>query len=221
MIEKDANDTSKNADYKRQELKISDEEYEKDINKFKNVKSNKELINNYLKETKEDLKRVKKKIEKTVNPRVKYKYVKRSISEQTMKLAGLQALNSLRPRRSRLSVIALSLLTGVSSISDLLGYDLKKVEYNEVIIKEMIVGLDSIDTSKARFLIDTSKDQIESILRDCDRMYIDYPKYKELRKDLLNLKSDIEKEDEELKAMEDKITEYKLNSKVKVLKYQE
>ncbi len=220
-IEKESDDISKNADYKKDKLKITEEEYEKCINDFKNVKSNKELIKNYLYETKEDLKKVKKKIEKTINPKVKYKYVKRSISEQTKRLATLTALNSLRPGRSRASMVALSLLTGVSSISDLLGYDLKKVEYNEVIIKEMIIGLDSLDTSKARLLIDTSKEQIDSILRDCDRMYIEYPKYKELRNELLSVKNDIEKEDEELRKMEKQIIEYNLDSKVKILKYQE
>ena len=220
-IEKETDETSKEAEYKRVQLKITEKEYEESINSFKNVKSNKDFINKYLKETKEDLKKVKKKIERTVNPKVKYKFVKRSISEQTKRLAALQALNSLRPNRSRFSIKAVSFLTGVSSIGDLLGYDLKKVEYNEVIIKEMIVGLDSLDTSKARFLIDTSKDQIDSILRDCNRMYLDYPKYKELRKDLLSIKADIEKEDLELKMMEDQISEYKRDSKVKILKYQE
>ena len=220
-IEKDTNETSKEAEFKKKELKISEEKYEESINSFKNVKSNKELISNYMSETKKDLSRVKKRIEKTVNPRVKYKYVRRSISEQTKRLAALQALNSLRPGRSRFSVMAVSLLTGVSSISDLLGYDLKKVEYNEVVIKEMIVGLDYIDTSKARYLIESSKDQIDSILRDCDRMYLDYPKYQNLRKDLLSIKNDIDKQDEELRKMEEQIKEYNLDAKVKVLKYQE
>ena len=221
IIEKDVDKTSKEADSKRDNLKISEDEYEKSINAFRNVKSNKEMIKDYIKESKEDLKKVKMKIEKTVNPRVKYKYVRRSISDQTKLLAGMTTLNMLRPKRSRLSSVALSLFTGVSTIGDLLSFDIKKIEYNEVIIKEMLVGLESVDTSKARFMIDSSKDQIDKILYDCEKKYLDYPKYKELKKDLLSIKNDIEKEDLELKAIEEQITNYKLNSKVKILKYNE
>lgn len=220
-IKKETDNLSKNSDKKKTDINLSDKEYEDLINNFKNVKSNKEFINQYIKESKDSLKKVKWEIEKTVNHVKKYKYVKKEISKQTKMLASMTALNSIRPKHSRLSMIALSLFTGVSTIHDLLGYDIKKVEYNEIIQKEMLVGLDSIDTSKARFLINNSKDQIDKILYDCEKKYGLYPKYNSLRKNLIGLKNDIEKADIELSMIEDKVFEYNMEQKVKILKYKQ
>ena len=210
---------SKEVDDKKKGINISDKDYEIEINKFRDVKSNKELINNYIKKTREDLSKVKWEIEKTVKPHIKYKYVKKAVSNQTKTLAALTALNSLRPKKSRFSMIALSFFFGTSALSDLFGYDIKKVEYNEIIQKEILVGLDSINTDKARFLINKSKDQIDKILYDCEKYYSEYPKFNELKKNLLSMKNDIEKEEKELDIIDDKIHDYKSGPMVKTLRY--
>ncbi len=219
IIEQETYTLSIESERKKKELKITDLEYEEEINMFRNVKSNQEFINNYIKKTKEDLKKVKWKIEKTIEPHVKYKYVKRSISDQTKRLASLTLLNNMRPNRSKLSMIALSLFTGISSIGDLLGYDLKKEEYDEVIQKETLIGFDYLDTNKARLMINNSKDQIDEILYECEKKYNNYPKFRELRNNVLNIKKIIEEEEKELNNIDDKIFNYKNESKVKVLRY--
>ena len=220
-IKKETDTISKETDYKRKEIMISDEEYEKDINMFKGVKSNKDFITKYRKEAQENVSKIKKEIEKTIDPQVKYKFVKKGIAEQTKTLAAITALNSLRPGHSRFSTMALSVLTGTFALHDLLGYDLKKVEYNEVTIKESIVGIESVDTEKAKNMIASSKNEIDKILYDCQKKYGDYPKFKELKKNLLNLRNDIEKEELELQKVEDKLLDYKMQPRVKILKYKE
>ena len=219
QIQKDANELSNDSERKRKELKISEEEYNSEINMFRDVKNNKDFIKKYINESKESLKNVKWRIEKTISPQVKYKYVRKSISSQTKMLASITALNAIRPKRSRFSMIALSLFTGVSTISDLLGYDIKKVEYNKVIQKEILEGFDSIDTSKARDLINNSKSQIDSILYTCEKRYSNYPNFIKLKKDLINLKIDIENEEKELDIIDEKLYDYKMGPKVKILKY--
>ena len=206
---------------KKNKLMISDDDYEKDINLFKGVKTNKEFITKYRKEAQENVNKIKKEIEKTVDPQVKYKFVRKGISEQTKMLAAFSTLNTLRRGRSRFSTMALSVLTGTFALHDLLGYDLKKVEYNEVTIKESIIGIESVDTEKAKNMITYSKNEIDKILYDCQKKYSEYPKFNDLKKNLLNLKNDIEKEELELQKVEDKLTEYKMQPRVKVLKYKE
>ena len=116
-------------------------------------------------------------------------------------------------------MIALSLFTGTSAISDLLGFEIKKVEYNEIIEKQILVGLEDINLDQAKILISNSKDQLDKILYDCEKKYSSYPKFKELKKTVINLKLDIENQEKELDMLENKLYDYKSNSKVKVLKY--
>lgn len=220
-IKKETEIISKNTEYKRKEIIISDEDYEKDINVLKGVKTNKEFITKYRKEAQEKVSKIKKEIEKTIDPQVKYKFVRKGISEQTKMLAAINALNVLRPGHSRMSTIALSVLTGTFALHDLLGYDIKKVEYNEVTIKESIVGLDSIDTEKAKNMIALSKNQIDNLIYDCQNKYGDYPKFNEIKNNLLSIKKDIEKEEIELQKIDDKLYDYKMQPRVKILKYKE
>ena len=220
-IKKETEIISKNTEYKRKEIIISDEDYEKDINVLKGVKTNKEFITKYRKEAQEKVSKIKKEIEKTIDPQVKYKFVRKGISEQTKMLAAINALNVLRPGHSRMSTIALSVLTGTFALHDLLGYDIKKVEYNEVTIKESIVGLDSIDTEKAKNMIALSKTQIDNLIYDCQNKYGDYPKFNEIKNNLLSIKKDIEKEEIELQKIDDKLYDYKMQPRVKILKYKE
>ena len=164
-VQKDTDILKESTQKKKEDLNISDEEYDKLVNKFKGVKSNKEFINKMIKETKEDLSKVKWRIERTIEPNIKYKFVWNAISKRTKALASMTALNELRPKRSKISMMALSLFTGVSSIQDILGFDIQKIEYYELVQREFLEGLDYIDTDKTRALIEHSKDEIEKIFK--------------------------------------------------------
>ena len=172
-----------------------------------------------IKETKEDLSKVKWRIERTIEPNIKYKFVWNAISKRTKALASMTALNELRPKRSKISMMALSLFTGVSSIQDILGFDIQKIEYNELVQREFLEGLDYIDTDKTRALIEHSKDEIEKILSDCERKYGNYPGFKSLKKNLESLKKDLDAQDKELRVLEERVHEYNIGPKVKTLRH--
>ena len=218
-IEKDTKNLSKNTEQKRNDIGLSDTDYERKINQFNNIKSNKEFISSLIKGVREDLGKVKWKIERTIEPSVKYKFVRKALSKQTKMLASVTALNSIRPKHSRLSMMALSFFSTLSAVHDFLGFDIKKVEYNEVVQKEFLEGLDYVDTSKTRALIDSSKEEIESILYECEKNYGNYPNFKSLRKQLISLKKDIDNQDKELSMLEEQIRDYNTGPKMKVLRH--
>ena len=218
-IVKETKELSDNAEEKRKAIKLSDEEFDKDVNLLKGVKTTKDFIEKYRKEAAEDLARIKKEISTKIEKHTKYKYVKRGITEQTKRLAALTALNAIRPGRSRFSVIATCFLTGTSSISDLLGYDLKKVEYSELVSTETLTGVDLVDTELAKRLIEDSKKQIDYILEDCEKKYGEYPKFKELKRELIKVKKEIEKEESLIKGIDESLDYYKSQPRVKTLRY--
>jgi len=206
-------------DEKRKNIGITDEDYERRINQFRGVKENKEIIGKLIAESKEDLSRVKWRIETSIEPRVRFKIVHNGISRLTKRLMMLNALNGVRPNHSRTSMMALTFATGASLMSEFFGFEIKRETYNEIVQKEFLEGLENIDTKKARLMLLNSKDQIEDILADCEKKYKDFPQFESLRKNLLNMKADIEKQDKELSAIEDKVVDYKLGPKVKTLRY--
>jgi len=220
-VEKETEELSSNMESKKNEINITDDEYEHDINLLKNVESTREVITKYRQEALEDLNKIKKKIEKTIESQKKYKFVKRGIEEQTKRLALFTALNSIRPKRSKFSTYALGVATGLFAIHDLLGYDIKEVNYNEVVIKESLIGIENVNTAKVREIINISLDEIDNLLCDCELKYRNYPKYDSLYKSIIGLKNDIEKESEELRKIEDKLNNYKSEEKIKILRYKE
>ena len=216
--EKEIDALNNNSELKKDEIKLKDEEYEREINILNNVKSQKELIEKYREECAEKLNRVRKEIKTTIEPRKKFKFVKKGIRDITKKMAILTTINELRPNHSRFSKYAFALSTGLLAINDILGYDMKEVKYNEIVTKEMLVGFDNIDTKGTRLLLENSKDEIEKIINECKLRYKDYPKFDELYRSLNDMKNDLEKESEELKKVEDKLYYYKSQDKVKILR---
>ena len=219
IVKKDTEELKKSSEEKKKEIGLSDDEYERKINEFKGIKSNKEFISKLIKDAKEDLRKVKWKIESTTEVHTKYKYVKKEISRRTRILAATAALNRLRPQHSRLSMMALSMFAGMSAIHDLLGYDLKKVEYNEIVQKEYLQGLEFVETDKARALIASTKEEIESIINECERKYSNYSGFSSLKKNLVSLKKDIDAQDKELREIEEKVKDYSNGPKMKVLRH--
>lgn len=218
-VQEDTDNLKKTTEEKKENIGLSDDLYERRINEFKGVKDNKEYINKLINEAKEDLSRVRWRIETTIEPRYRYRIVYDEMIAQTRRLAALTALNELRPNRSKLSVLALLTMTGLSAVQSIYGFDIKREEYNELVQKEILEGLEEVDTKKARLMLLKSKDQIDEILSDCERQYGQYPQFNKLKKDLLGVKKDIEKQDKELSIIEDKVVDYKLGPKVKTLRY--
>ena len=81
----------------------------------------------------------------------------------------------------------------------------------------MLIGLDNIDTDKARTLINNSKDQINTIIYDCEKRFNDYPKFNNLKNDLLKLKMDLDNEEKQLDVFDNKVNNYKNGPMVKTL----
>lgn len=218
-IENKTEELSNNADLKKEEIGIKDAEYEKDINLIHGVESTKELIKQYREEAEEDIKKVRREIETTIEPRSRFRFVRRGISQQTRRLSGLLAINSLRPGHSRALSFALTVATGISSIVDTFSYDIREEKYNEIIRKETLVGLNNVDTEKARSMITSSKEMLDSILKESEEKYGSYPEFNELKNELDNIRDEIDKEDKILKETEEKLQEYKDEEKVKILRY--
>ena len=209
---------TKNADDKKDEIELSDEQYEKDINMMRKLESTKDLIEQYRKEAYDDINRIKREIETTVDDKTRFRLVRRGISNQTRLLAGLLALNSLRPRRSRLASFALTTAVGIAAIGDMLSFDTVEEHYKEITRTETLLGVDNVDTEKARSLITESKGQIERILEDCEKKYKDYPQFDELKQELLSIQEEIDKEDKLLLETEKELENYRKEERVKILK---
>lgn len=218
-IETETESLTSNADLKKDEIDIKDEEYEKDINLIHGVEDTKELIKQYREEAEEDIKKIKREIETTVEEHSRFRLVRRGISQQTRRLSGLLALNSLRPGHSRALSFALTVATGISSIADTFSYDIREEKYNEIIRKETLVGVDNVDTEKARSMIDSSKKMLDDILDESEKKYGSYPEFTELKKELSNIKDEIDEEDKMLRETEDKLRKYNEEEKVKILRY--
>ena len=220
-IEKETESLSSNAETKKEEICISEEQYEKDVNLLYDVEKTKDFIKKYKEEAKTSLNNVRREVETSVDRFSRFRIVRRGISNQTRLLSTALAINSLRSTRNRRVNFALGIVTGISAIRDMLNFDYVEDYYSEITKKETLVGLESVDTESARYLIDDSKRQLDKILEDCEKKYSDYPDFADLRSQIMDLKNDIEKEDEELKKMEDKLQQYKGEERVKILKYRE
>lgn len=210
---------SERADEKKDEISLSDEDYDKDVNLLKGVKTAKEFIEKYRMEAEEDIKNVKKEIETTINQKTRSRFVHSGISTQTRLLASMLTLNSLRKGKSRLSTFALSLATGISALTDMVSFEQVQENYNEVVKKETLIGIEDVDTKKARSLIEESSEQITKILEECEKKYSDYPNFIELKEELLDIKEEIDKESKELEKTEEQLKSYEQEPKVKILSY--
>lgn len=203
----------------KNEIGLSQEEYEKEINKLYGVKSNRDFIEKYKYEIESKVKAIHKEIETTIDPETRYRIVHKGLSERTKNLSLIASLNSLRPTRNRLVSAGLIFTAGINAIRDIFGYEVKEEHYDNVITKEKYVGFEDIDTTKAFDLINKSKKDLESIIEKCENKYKDYPDFIKLKSELLSVKDDIEKEERKIKELNDTIKEYKnQNETVKVLK---
>lgn len=203
----------------KNEIGLSQEEYEKEINKLYGVKSNREFIEKYKYEIENKVKAIHKEIETTIDPQTRYRIVHKEISERTKNLSLIASLNSLRPTRNRLVSAGVIFTAGINAIRDIFGYEVKEDHYDNLITREKYVGFEDIDTGKAFNLINKSKEDLESIIEKCENKYKDYPDFIKLKSELLSVKDDIEKEERKLKELNDKVKEYKdQNETVKVLK---
>lgn len=221
IVQEDTDKLKKTTEEKKTNIGLTDDLYEKRINEFSGVKNNKEYIKKLIDEAKEDLSRVRWRIESTVEQRYRYRIVYDEAVSRTRRLAALTALNELRPNRSKFSILAMVAATGLSAIQSIYGFELKREEYNEIVQREILEGLENVDTKEARLMLLKSKDQIDEILNDCKKKYGEYPQFGKLKKDLLGIKKDIEKQDKELSIIEDKIVDYKLGPKVKTLRFKQ
>jgi DNA repair exonuclease SbcCD ATPase subunit len=220
-LEKETTTLSSNAEEKKEEINLSEEAYERDINLLYDVEKTRDFIKKYKDEAKSSLNDVRREVETSVDRLTKLRAVRRGISNQTRLITTMMIINSLRGARNRRVNFALGVAFGVSTIRDMFRFDFVEEHYNEITKKETLVGLESVDTESARFLIDDSKKQLDKLLEDCEKNYSDYPEFDDLKSQIMDLKYDIEKEDEELKSLEDKYQEYKAEERVKILKYTE
>ncbi len=209
------------ANTKKDEINIADEQYEKDLNKFLNVKSNFDYIKKYREEALEDLKKVKHEIETTVEPMTRFRYVRTGITNQTRRMYALMGLNALRPLGSRTLSLALMLSTSILTIRDILGYETIEEHYNRVTQTDTLVGLENVDIETSKNMLSSSIEEIDKILNDCENKYKDYPDFDKLKKDLLDFKEELSKENEEIKKVSDKVSQLSKEEKVKVLRYNE
>lgn len=218
-LEKRTGKLNEKAEEEKNEIDLSQEEYEKEINKLYNVKSNREFIEKYKYEIESKVKDIHKEIETTIDPQTRYRIVHKEISERTKNLSLIASLNSLRPTRNRLVSAGLIFAAGINAIRDIFSYEVKEEHYDNIITRENYVGFEDIDTTKAFDLINKSKKDLESIIEKCENKYKDYPDFINLKSELLSVKDDIEKEENKLKELNDKVKEYKdQNETVKVLK---
>lgn len=203
----------------KNEIGLSQEEYEKEINKLYGVKSNRDFIEKYKYEIESKVKAIHKEIETTIDPETRYRIVHKGLSERTKNLSLIASLNSLRPTRNRLVSAGLIFTAGINAIRDIFGYEVKEEHYDNIITREKYVGFEDIDTTQAFNLINKSKEDLESIIEKCENKYKDYPDFIKLKSELLSVKDDIEKEENKLKELNNKVNEYKnQNETVKVLK---
>lgn len=207
------------ADEEKNEINLSQEEYEKEINKLYGVKSNAEFISKYKYEIESKVKEIHKEIETTIDPQTRYRIVHKGITERTKNLSLIASLNSLRPARNRLVSAGLIFTAGINAIKDIFGFDVKEEHYDNIITKEKYVGFEDIDTANAFDLIKKSKKDLDNIIDKCEKKYKDYPDFIKLKSELLSVKEDIEKEESILKELNDKVKKYKEQGEtVKVLK---
>lgn len=221
ILDKEIKDLNIFADNKKEEINITDEEYEQDVNMLKNVKTTKEFIEKYRKEAEESLKKVRHEIKTTVEEHSRLRLIRSELSNQTKLLSSFLVINSLRKGKNKAATLALLLSTGVISLWNLFGYDIKREQYNEVTTIDTLLGVDNVDVSKARNLINESEKQLDKLIKDFDSKYSNYPQYANLKKELTDLKKDIEKEDSELKKAEEQLDKYRSEEKVKILKYEQ
>ncbi len=93
------------------------------------------------------------------------------------------------------------------------------MEYSELVSTETLTGVDLVDTELAKRLIEDSKKQIDYILEDCEKKYGEYPKFKELKRELIKVKKEIEKEESLIKGIDESLDYYKSQPRVKTLRY--
>ncbi len=220
-IEKETETLSENADSKKDEINLSEEAYERDVNLLYDVEKTSDFIKKYIEDARTNLNNVKREVETSVDRLSRFRAVRRGISNQTRLLSAMLTINSLRRNRNRRINFALGVATGVSFIRDVFSYDFVEEYYNEITKKETLVGLENVDTNSARYLINDAKKQLDTLLEDCEKTYSDYPDFDDLKSQIIDLKNDIEKEDKELKEMEDKLQQYKGEERVKILKYKD
>lgn len=220
MLEEKKDKLSEKAEKEKNEIGLSEEEYEKEINKLYEVKSNRDFIAKYKYEIERKVKEIHKEIETTVDPQIRYRIVHKGISERTQNLSLIASLNSLRPARNRLISAGLLFATGVNAIRDIFSYEVKEEHYDNIITKERYIGFENIDTKEAFNLIKQSKERLKSIINKCENQYKDYPDFGRLKSELISVKDEIEEEERKLKQLNDTIKKYKnQNETVKVLKY--
>lgn len=218
-LEEKTGKLNEKAEEEKNEIGLSQEEYEKEINKLYNVKSNREFIEKYKYEIESKVKDIHKEIETTIDSQTRYRIVHKEISERTKNLSLIASLNSLRPTRNRLVSAGLIFTAGINAIKDIFSYEVKEEHYDNIITREKYVGFEDIDTTQAFNLINKSKEDLESIIEKCENKYKDYPDFIKLKSELLSVKDDIEKEENKLKELNNKVNEYKnQNETVKVLK---
>jgi chromosome segregation ATPase len=220
-IEKETETLSENADSKKDEINLSEEAYERDVNLLYDVEKTSDFIKKYIEDARTNLNNVKREVETSVDRLSRFRAVRRGISNQTRLLSAMLTINSLRRNRNRRINFALGVATGVSFIRDVFSYDFVEEYYNEITKKETLVGLENVDTNSARYLINDAKKQLDTLLEDCEKTYSDYPDFDDLKSQIIDLKNDIEKEEKELKEMEDKLQQYKGEERVKILKYKD
>lgn len=219
MLEEKKSKLREKVEKEKTEIDLSEEEYEKEINKLYDVKSNREFITKYRYEIERKVKEIHKEIETTIDPQVRYRIVHKGISERTQNLSLIASLNSLRPARNRLISAGLIFTTGINAIRDIFSYEVKEEYYDNIITKEKYVGFENIDTTDAFNLIKKSKESLESIIKKCDNDYKDYPDFAKLKSELIGVKNEIEEEERSLKQLNDTIEEYKNQKEnIKVLK---
>lgn len=218
-LEEKTGKLNEKAEEEKNEIGLSQEEYEKEINKLYNVKSNREFIEKYKYEIESKVKDIHKEIETTIDSQTRYRIVHKEISERTKNLSLIASLNSLRPTRNRLVSAGLIFTAEINAIKDIFSYEVKEEHYDNIITREKYVGFEDIDTTQAFNLINKSKEDLESIIEKCENKYKDYPDFIKLKSELLSVKDDIEKEENKLKELNNKVNEYKnQNETVKVLK---
>lgn len=218
-LEEKTGKLNEKAEEEKNEIGLSQEEYEKEINKLYGVKSNRDFIEKYKYEIESKVKDIHKEIETTIDSQTRYRIVHKEISERTKNLSLIASLNSLRPTRNRLVSAGLIFTAGINAIKDIFSYEVKEEHYDNIITREKYVGFEDIDTTQAFNLINKSKEDLESIIEKCENKYKDYPDFIKLKSELLSVKDDIEKEENKLKELNNKVNEYKnQNETVKVLK---
>ena len=191
----------------KEKISLTNEQFEKDLNRLYGVESNKEFIEKYLSEIDEKLKSIYTITEKTIEKGERTKLVLGEISKNTKRMMGLAALSMAKPGIGQIAGTALMINAGTKAMRQMFNVNLVTERYTDYVTTERVVIPEAISFNGVTELLSKSKSDINDILNKSDD-YKDNPKYNELKNELSNTIQMIEEEERKLARAKETLERY-------------